>query len=116
MKLKIVTFALVGLMVVFSGSAFAKGKSASGKHVAVGTVTSIDGNQIVINEKVKGKDQPMTFQLDSKTQKSGNVAAGSTVTIQYRNENNKNIATTVRERVPNATKANTKTKATAKKS
>src|SRR5215813_9898537 len=114
MKLKIVTLALAALLVTFSGSAFA-GKASGAKHVAVGTVTSVDANQIVINEKVKGKDQPMTFQLDSATQKSGNVAAGSTVTIQYRTENNKNIATTVRERLK-ATKGTTKTKTTAKKS
>jgi hypothetical protein len=115
MKLKIVTLAVAALLVTFSGSAFA-GKASGAKHVAVGTVTSVDANQIVINEKVKGKDQPMTFQLDSATQKSGNVAAGSTVTIQYRTENNKNIATTVRERLAKATKGTTKTKTTAKKS
>ena len=114
MKLKIVTLAVAALLATFSGSAFAKASGA--KHVAVGTVTSVDANQIVINEKVKGKDQPMTFQLDSATQKSGNVAAGSTVTIQYRTENNKNIATTVRERLVRATKGTAKTKTTAKKS
>ena len=114
MKFKIGTLALAVLLVAFSGSAFAK--TSGGKHVAVGTVTSVDANQIVINEKLKGKDQPMTFQLDSATQKSGNVAAGSTVTIQYRTENNKNIATTVRERAAGATKGTAKPKTSAKKS
>ena len=88
------------LVVALSGSAFAQKKS-SGKHVAVGTISSIDSNQVVVSEKVKGKDQTMTYSFDSATQKSGNLAVGTPVTVQYRNENSKNIATTVRERSSN---------------
>jgi hypothetical protein len=116
MKSKIVTFAFVtALFMALSGNTFAKG-SSSAKHVAVGTITSIDSNQVVITEKVKGKDQPMTFKLNSSTQKSGNLANGSSVTIQYRTENNQNIATMVRERAGKAAKENTKAKASTKKS
>ncbi len=92
---------ITALVVALSGSAFASQKSGA-KHVAVGTITSIDANQVVVNEKVKGKDQSMTFKLDSATQRSGKLAAGTPVTIQYRSENNQNIATTVRERAANS--------------
>jgi uncharacterized protein DUF5666 len=88
---------VVGLVAMLSISAFA-GKKSSGKHVAVGTITSIDANQVVVNEKVKGKEQPMTFQLNSSTQKSGNLKDGTYVTIEYHAENNQNVANSVRER------------------
>ena len=88
---------VAALVVALSGSAFASKKS-SAKHVAVGTIASIDSNQVVVSEKVKGKDQTMTYSFDSATQKSGNLAVGTPVTVQYRTENSQNIATTVRER------------------
>jgi len=88
---------IAGLVATLSVSAFA-GKKSSGKHVAVGTIASIDANQVVVNEKVKGKEQPMTFQLNSSTQKSGNLNNGSYVTIEYHAENNQNVANSIRER------------------
>jgi len=83
-----------------SASAFAgkTQKKSTAKHVAIGTITSIDSNQVVISEKVKGKDQSMTFKMDSSTQKTGSLNNGSPVTVQYRTENSQNIATAVRER------------------
>jgi len=61
------------------------------------------------NEKVNGKDQPMTFKMDSSTKKIGNVSTGSAVRIHYRTEKNQNIATAVRERGAKSAKAgNTK--------
>jgi len=38
--------------------------------------------------------------MDSSTQRSGNLAVGAPVTVQYRMENKKNLATAVRERMP----------------
>ena len=96
-KLTTVAF-ITGLVVTLSITAYA-GKKNSTKHVAVGTITSIDANQVVVNEKVKGKDQPMTFKLDAATQKSGNLNTGTLVTVQYRTEGDQNIATSVRERL-----------------
>jgi len=99
MTSKLGTFAFIaGLVVTLSITAFA-GKKNSAKHIAVGTITSIDANQVVVNEKVKGKEQPMTFRLDPSTQKSGNLKTGTLVTIQYRTESNQNVATSIRERV-----------------
>ena len=98
MRAKMRILSLVAAMVVvLAGSAFAAQKGGNG-HVAVGTITSMDNNQVVINEKVNGKDQPMTFKMDSSTKKIGNVAAGSAVRIRYRTDNNQNVATVVRER------------------
>jgi hypothetical protein len=100
MRFKVFTVALVTCVALaLSASAFAKTqKKSSAKHVAVGTITSIDGNQVVISEKVKGKDQTMTFKMDSSTQKTGSLNNGSPVTVQYRTENSEKIATAVRER------------------
>jgi Domain of unknown function (DUF5666) len=89
------------LIATLSVSVFA-GKKSSTKHVAVGTITSINSDQVVLNEKVKGKDQPMTFKLNSSTQKSGNLKDGAYVTVQYRAENNQNVATSIRERTSGA--------------
>jgi hypothetical protein len=103
MTSKLRTFAFVaGLVLTLSVSAFASKKGGS-KHLAVGTITSIDANQVVVSEKVKGKDQPMTFKMDSSTQKSGNLQNGTLVTIQYVTQNNENVATSVRERAGDPT-------------
>lgn len=92
---------LAALTVAMSGSVFAGkqagSKQAGSKHIASGTITSIDSDQVVISEKVKGKEQPMTFKLDASTQKSGSLKTGAPVTVQYRTENKQNLATAVRE-------------------
>jgi TRAP-type C4-dicarboxylate transport system substrate-binding protein len=101
MRLKVRTLSLVAALVVaLSSGAFAaqKAQKAANNHVAVGTITSIDNNQVVISEKINGKEQPMTFRMDSSTKKIGKVATGSAVRIHYRTENNQNIATAVRQR------------------
>ena len=98
MRSKVKRLSLVAALVLaLCGGAFAAHKDGS-KQVAVGTITSMDNNQVVINEKVNGKDQPMTFKMNSSTKKIGNVSTGSAVRIQYRIEKNENIATAVRER------------------
>lgn len=66
-------------------------------HFTQGTIASIDANQVVVSHKVRGKAQQDTFMLNSQTQRNGNLAAGSRVSIQYRDDNNQKIATMVRE-------------------
>jgi hypothetical protein len=110
MRSRVKVLALVAALVVaLCGSAFAAQKGAA-KHVAVGTITSIDNNQVVINEKVNGKEQPMTFKLNSSTKKTGNLATGSTVRIEYRTENNQNVATAITERGAKSAKAGSNAK------
>jgi phosphoribosylamine-glycine ligase len=86
-----------GLVVTLCGSAFA-GKNTAPKNVAVGTITSIDANHVVINQKVNGTDQSVTYMLNGSTHKTGTLAAGTRVRVRYRTENNQNIATAVRVR------------------
>jgi hypothetical protein len=105
MRSRATALALVAALVVaLSGSVLAANKGVT-KNVAVGTITSIDNNQVVISEKVKSKEQPMTFKLNASTKKMGNLVTGSSVRIQYRTENNQNVATAIPERGAKAAKA-----------
>jgi hypothetical protein len=66
-------------------------------HFTQGTITSIDANQMVLAKKVRGKTEHMSFAMNSETQRFGNLAAGSRVSVQYREADNQNIAAAVRE-------------------
>ena len=66
-------------------------------HFTQGTITSIQANQIVITRTVRGKAGQMTFMLTPQTQRSGNLVAGTRVSVQYREANNQNIAAAVSE-------------------
>ena len=105
MRSKVTTLALIaGLIVTLSVGVQAAQKKAA-THSARGTITSIDANQLVITEKAQGKDKQGTFALNSATQKTGNLAAGSPVTVQYKTENNQDVATSVRARPVKTTKS-----------
>ena len=66
-------------------------------HFTQGTIASIDANQIVITKNVRGKAKQASFSLNSQTQRNGTLAAGTRVSVQYREENGQNIAAAVRE-------------------
>jgi len=66
-------------------------------HFTQGTITSIQANQIVITRTVRGKAGQITFTLTPQTQRSGNLVAGTRVSVQYREVNNQNIAAAVSE-------------------
>jgi|KBSSwiStaDraftv2_1062776.scaffolds.fasta_scaffold1677699_1 hypothetical protein len=72
-------------------------KHQPASHVTQGTIASMDANQLVLDRKGHGKGQKTTFTLNSQTQQTGNVAVGSRVSVQYREENNQKIASAVRE-------------------
>ena len=98
MLLKMQTMAVIAAVIValtMPGTGFAKGIS---RHVAVGTISSMDNSQVVINEKVKGKEKPMTFMLEPSTKKMGNVTTGTRVSIHYKKHGNEKVATSIRER------------------
>jgi hypothetical protein len=67
-------------------------------HVTQGTIVSINDNQLVLDQKVRGKATQTTITLNSQTQRTGNLTAGSRVTAQYREEGGQKVATAVRER------------------
>jgi len=66
-------------------------------HSTKGTIASVNGDTMVINQIVRGKAQQLTVTLNSETQRSGDLTAGHPVTVQYREENQQKIATAVRE-------------------
>ena len=66
-------------------------------HFTQGTITSINANEVVITKKVRGKAEQAKFTLNSQTQRNGNLAAGTRVSVQYREQNGRNIAAAVRE-------------------
>jgi len=72
-------------------------KHQPASHVTQGTIASMDANQLVLDRKGHGKGQKTTFTLNSQTQQTGNVAVGSRVSVQYREENNQKIGSAVRE-------------------
>jgi hypothetical protein len=71
--------------------------------VTRGTVKSINDNQIVIERKVNGKENDVTFNMDSSTQKQGDLKVGTPVTVHFRNEGGKDVATIVRAQTPKKT-------------
>ena len=66
-------------------------------HSTKGTIASVSGDTMVINQVVHGKAQQLTVTLNSETQRSGDLTAGHLVTLQYREENQQRVATAVRE-------------------
>ena len=66
-------------------------------HFTQGTIASIDANRLVIARKVRGKEEQTSFTLDSQTERDGNLAAGTRVSVQYREENGQKVAAAVRE-------------------
>ena len=74
-------------------------------HFTQGTIASINANQVVITKRVRGRAEEASFSLNSQTQRNGNLAAGTRVSVQYREEKGRNIAAAVRElTVKSATK------------
>src|SRR5215471_7436188 len=67
------------------------------KNFTQGTIISITANQLVITRTVRGKANQMTFALTSETLRTGTLAAGTRVSVQYRQANNQNIAAAIRE-------------------
>ena len=66
-------------------------------HFTQGTITSIEANLLVITRKIRGKAEQVSFQINSQTQRSGNLVSGNRVSVQYREADHQNIAATVRE-------------------
>jgi hypothetical protein len=96
---KVAVVFLCGVLVVsLALSALAAQKTPKPTtHSTKGTIASISGDTMVINQTVRGKVQQLTVTLNSETQRSGDLTAGHLVTIQYRQENQEKIATAVRE-------------------
>jgi len=89
---------VAGLTVSLSVPTIGFSRALVKRHVAVGTISSIDNHQVVINERVKGKEKPMEFRVEPSTKEMGNMTVGSHVAVHYRTHNHQRIATSIRER------------------
>ena len=83
-------------------------------HFTQGTITSMDSDKLVLNRKGRGKAQQVTFMLNPQTQRYGNLATGTRVTVQYREDNNQRIAAAVREMAGKSASKPSKTKSGSK--
>ena len=68
-------------------------------HVVEGSVVAINNDSMTVRSGKKD----MTFKLNSATQKPASLAAGSQVSVNYHDEANQHLATSIE---PAATKAN----------
>jgi hypothetical protein len=66
-------------------------------HFTQGTIASIEADHVVISKKVRGKTQETAFAIDAQTQRSGNLAPGARVSVQYRELDGQKVAAAVRE-------------------
>ena len=89
---------VAGLMLCLSVPTIGFSRALVKHHVAVGTISSIDNNHVVINERVKGKEKPMAFKLEPSTKEVGNMMPGSRVAVHYRTRHHEKIATSIQER------------------
>src|SRR5215831_12241833 len=113
MKLEFQDFALIGcLSIALTAAAMAAQKdkaktnppatpqaktSLPATHFTQGTIASINANQVVITKRVRGKADQTAFSINSQTQRTGNLVAGTRVSVQYRETNGQKIAAAVRE-------------------
>ena len=70
-------------------------------HVVEGSVVAVSNDSLTLRSGKKD----MTFKLNSATQKPASLAAGSQVSVNYHDEANQHLATSIQ---PSAAKANTK--------
>jgi hypothetical protein len=105
MKRHINILALIaGSAIALTGAGFAqtqaaKAPAAKQEKAATtttrGVVKSMDANQIVIERSSKSGPKDITLMMNSDTQKEGDLKVGSPVTVHYRYDNKKDMATSV---------------------
>ncbi len=70
----------------------AEKKEATKAMEATGTVAAYEGGKMI---KVKDKDKEMVFDLTADTQVKGEVKEGAKVTVMYKKEGDKMVATAI---------------------
>jgi hypothetical protein len=71
----------------------AKSTTSTASHSIRGIVKSVDANTLVIKRGKKKKE--MTFALDPTTKRDGDINVGSTVSVRYKNDASKLMATDI---------------------
>ena len=90
-----------------SSSDSAKTKTSAPKvsnHVVEGSVVAVSNDSLTVRSGKKD----MTFKLNSATQKPASLAAGSEVSVNYHDEANQHLATSIEPAAAKANKASTK--------
>jgi hypothetical protein len=90
-----------------SSSASEKTKTSAPKvstHVVEGSVVAVSNDSLTVRSGKKD----MTFKLNSTTQKPASLAAGSQVSVNYHDEANQHLATSIEPAAAKANKASTK--------
>ena len=120
----ILTTAAGVILAVFSGMALASANplkqssptvakqslpKSQGKSVSVsrGTIKSIASDRLVLSHQENGKAEDLTFMLNPKTERKGDLTSGAQVSVHYRTENNQLMATAI-QAVPQKTAGNAK--------
>jgi hypothetical protein len=70
------------------------GHSAKSDHATTGTVKSVSDTSLVLTKSGRHHGD-MTFQLDPSVHKDGTVAVGSHVSVRYREDGSKHVATAI---------------------
>ena len=97
---------VTGLILVLALGAFAQGTTQTKQakspmaqsatvRTASGTISKVEADKLVLARKVRGKERDTTFQLNAQTKKEGELKAGEKVTVRYKIENGKDVATMV---------------------
>jgi hypothetical protein len=72
----------------------AKASASAATHATRGTVKSIDDSTLVITRSGKNHSD-MTFTVNGSTQREGTIAAGTAVSVRYREDGKTNVATAI---------------------
>ena len=103
----VAALALAGAPAVTSYAQQKSTAKAGADHVAKGSVVSLTNDSMVLRVS-KGKSIKLDLKAD--TQKVGEIADGKQVTVHYRDEKKKHIATSIQETAAAQTPAPAKSK------
>ena len=85
---------MAGRVVCLKGDTITHASKPAATHSMRGVVKSIDDNTLVVTQ-TGGKHAEMTFALNASTQRPGTIAAGTAVSIRYREEGKTHVATAI---------------------
>jgi len=98
MKRNTLLIALASVLLL-SGSIWAAGSkqpvSSTGTFTMHGTVVSSTNSQLVLSSTVKGKAEQETFVVNPNTKSTGDLAAGNSAVVHYKNENGQKVAVSI---------------------
>ena len=100
--MKKATAIMAGFCLMIPGIVCAQsGNPTSTTKQVTGTIRSFDGSTtLVVANEVNGQRESTTFVLNAGTKKAGDLTKGADVTVQYRVDGNRNIATLVQAEAP----------------